>query len=73
MSRYRATNDKGELYAYGYDRPLAEYFLQKGEVEIVGNLGTKPGTNGHMLEALRAENVEIPADHYDAISMDLPF
>ena len=63
MSRYRATNDKGELYAYGYDRPLAEYFLQKGEVEIVGNLGTRPGTNGHMLEALRAENVEIGRAH----------
>ena len=73
MSRYRTVNDKGESYAYGYDRPLAEYFLQKGDVEIVGNLGTKPGTNGHMLEALTEEKIVIPQDHFDAITMDLPF
>jgi len=28
MSRYEATNDKGQQFSYGFDRPLREYFMQ---------------------------------------------
>ena len=73
MSRFTATNEKGERYAYGYDRPLAEYFLQKGGIELVGNLSNKPGNHSNMLQAITDEKVQIPQEHKDAIILDLPF
>lgn len=72
MSRYNSGN-----YAYGYDHPLQEYFLQenKGEetVEIVGCLSRKKGTSRNLLEAIYALEIEIPEEHKTQIELDLPF
>ena len=67
MSRYQIGQ-----YAYGYDNPLGEYFLQKGENELVGNLSNVAGTAGNLLEALEKECVEIPEDHKMKILCDWP-
>mgnify|MGYP006283902361 CR=1 FL=1 len=77
MSRFLASNERGQKFSYGFDRPLQEYFLQvieDGEpVEIVGSLGRRSGTNGNMLDALVEYGVEIPEEHKDRIIFDLPF
>ncbi|NDD56036.1 hypothetical protein EBZ39_19590 [bacterium] len=71
MSRYNCDG-----YAYGYDQPLCEYFLQrtgKTTKEIVGSLGSKPGTAGNFLEAVKKLGIKIPEEHMQAAMMDLPF
>lgn len=72
MSRYIIGN-----YAYGYDNPLQEYFIQenKGDelVEIVGSLSDKPGIAGNFLIAIEELGIQIPKEHLDRVVMDLPF
>jgi hypothetical protein len=72
MSRYISGN-----YAYGYDHPLQEYFIQenKGEemVEIVGCLSNKPGSAGNFLIAVEELGIEVPKEYLDLAVMDLPF
>ena len=64
MSRYSATNPKGERFVYGFDVPLQEYFLQTtrdGEwLELVGCLSLVPGGNSNLLEALERHEVDVP-------------
>ena len=82
MSRYHVR--VGEVtFAYGYDRPLQEYFLQRhtpseGDYpqvdDLVGSLtGGGYGTAGELLEAVEKYGVPLPTDHLLAVSLDLPF
>lgn len=81
MSRYSATNSKGEKFEYGYDRPLQEYFIQKvilSEgfpecVELVGSLSKVYGSAANLLEAIQNHGVIVPEPHRMAIQFDLPF
>jgi len=82
MSRYQATNSKGERFEYGYDRPLQEYFIQKVIpsnddypecVELVGSLSNTYGTAANLLDAIEKNGVIIPDNHKEAILFDLPF
>lgn len=72
MSRYISGN-----YAYGYDNPLQEYFIQEnvGEdmVEIVGCLSDKPGNAGNFLSAVEELGIKVPQEYLDRVVMDLPF
>jgi hypothetical protein len=72
MSRYNSGK-----FAYGYDNPLMEYFLQENKgkrtVEHVGSLSGTQGTAGNLLEAIKKLGVEVPNDHLLKIQMDLPF
>lgn len=72
MSRYNSGK-----YAYGYDHPLQEYFLQetRGENtrELVGSLSRKKGTSRNLIEAIYALEIEIPEDHRMKIELDMPF
>lgn len=82
MSRYSATNSKGERFEYGYDRPLQEYFIQKVVpsdddypecIELVGSLSSTHGTAANLLDAIEKNGVIIPDNHKEAILFDLPF
>lgn len=89
MSQYRVDvkhNGVDKVILYGYDRPLQEYFAQEIIVEkygeedpwptpLVGTLGERPGTNGHLAEALMELGVweQIPEAHRFAIASDLVF
>lgn len=77
MSRYTA----GE-YAYGYDRPLQEYFIQKivpnGDdfpelIELVGSMSNTYGNASNMMAAIEEYKIPIIQEHLDKIMMDLPF
>lgn len=77
MCQHRVTVDKEE-YFYGFDHVAGEYFMFKdfedGESELVGYGGERPGTHGHMLEAIEEFNLteSIPARHITNIGLDLP-
>jgi hypothetical protein len=82
MSRYVVK--VGETtFAYGFDRPLQEYFLQKhtpGEgdypdvEDLVGSMtGGGYGTAGELLEAVAKYEIPLPENHLLAAMMDLPF
>lgn len=71
MSRYYCGG-----YAYGYDYPCKEYFLQenKGDrTELVGSLSPKQGTSRNMLETIYRLEIPIPEDHRMSLELDLPF
>jgi hypothetical protein len=82
MSRYHVRVGDA-TFAYGYDRPLQEYFLQRhtpGEgdypdvEDLVGSMtGGGYGTAGELLEAVAKYGVPLPTDHLLAVSLDLPF
>lgn len=82
MSRYHLQHGKG-TYAYGYDRPLREYFLQRHTprkngypkvTDLVGSLtGKGYGTNYELLAAIARLKLVVPDDHLLAIESDLPF
>lgn len=82
MSRYHVT--VGDVtYAYGYDRPLHEYFLQKhtpgdGDYpdvqDLVGSMtGGGYGTAGELLAAVAEHGIPLPEEHLTLIGLDLPF
>lgn len=82
MSRYNATNENGERFEYGYDRPLQEFFLQKVVpsddgwpecVELVGCLSNTYGSAANLLEAIEKNKIKIPENHRNAILFDSPF
>ena len=82
MSRYHVQVGDA-TFAYGYDRPLQEYFLQKhtpGEgdypdvEDLVGSLsGGGYGTAGELLAAVAKHGVPLPEAHLTLIGLDLPF
>ena len=80
MSRFTATNNAGETFAYGFDRPLQEYFIQKylpdgDSVDLVG-FGSVPhiaGTNGNFLNAVDEHGIILPDNHLFEVGMDVPF
>ena len=82
MSRYHVKVGDA-TFAYGYDRPLQEYFLQKhtpGEgdypdvEDLVGSMtGGGYGTAGELLNAVQRFNVPLPPDHMIAVFLDEPF
>ena len=82
MSRYHVQVGDA-TYAYGYDRPQAEYFLQKhtpGEgdypdvEDIVGSFtGNGYGSAGELLEAVAKHGVPLPEEFLTLIGLDLPF
>jgi hypothetical protein len=82
MSRYHLQAGL-VTYAYGYDRPLQEYFLQKHTprkngypkvTDLVGSCSGKGyGTNYELLEAVTKLKLVVPEDHLLAIQSDLPF
>lgn len=82
MSRYHVK--VGEVtFAYGYDRPLREYFLQKhtpgkGDYPVVKDIvgsytGNGHGTAGELLAAVAKHGVPLPEEHLTLIGLDLPF
>ena len=78
MSRFVAQNAAGQKFAYGFDNPLQEYFLQKldGEtVDLVGSGSFPPvaGTNGKFLQAVEDFGIILPEDHLQEVVFDLPF
>lgn len=72
MSRYNVGK-----YAYGFDRPLSEYFLSKDDTTLVGLLSYPHVYGGHtqLMTAMQKEGVwdQIPEHHKSAIALDLPF
>lgn len=83
MSRFIATSDNGERYAYGYDRPLQYYFLDKIDesgdgfpeyTSIVGLLSDPPiyGSARNLFDKLNELNIVIPDQHKVELHMDLP-
>ena len=83
MSRFTVTNRTGTTFAYGYDRPLSQYFLdvisrngidQHFNVVGFGAVLWSNGTNGQMLEGLSCYGLInlIPPAHLSAITLDLP-
>ena len=82
MSRYHLQHGK-RTYAYGYDRPLREYFLQRHTLrkngypkvtDLVGSCSGKGyGTNWELLEAITKLKLVVPEAHLLAIQSDLPF
>jgi hypothetical protein len=88
MSRYRFVNDKkepGKLYevAYGYDRPLQEYFIQvfdinakdtdEDDIHCIVWEGNKwsDKSNSEMLELFELWGV--PDNHCQAVALDNQF
>ena len=82
MSRYHVKVGDA-TFAYGYDRPLREYFLQRhtpGEgdypdvEDLVGSLtGGGYGTAGELLNAVAQYDIPLPENHLLAVLMDEPF
>lgn len=82
MSRYHVTVG-GATFAYGYDRPLREYFLQRhtpGEdgypdvEDLVGSsTGNGYGSAGELLAAVAEHGIPLPEEHLTLIGLDLPF
>lgn len=62
-------------YVYGFDRPLAQYFLDKKDKALVGPLSPVYGSNGAMVKEMDKEKIfsEIPEEHRNAILGDLEF
>lgn len=86
MSRYEKVLPNGEQVAWGYDRPLSEYFIQKfdkkGEtIWSIANYNTlEPHpdhpqkirySNSELLEYY--EQYELPQNHINALCLDIPF
>jgi hypothetical protein len=74
-------------FAYGYDGPLQEYFLQLSRIkikigkltfdiianeEIVGTLSNKYGSGVNLLEAIEELDINVPEEHRDEAGMDIP-
>jgi hypothetical protein len=82
MSRYHVQVGDA-TFAYGYDKPQDEYFLQKHtpgqdgypQVEdLVGSYtGNGYGTAGELLEAVQRFKLPLPTDHLMAVCLEQPF
>jgi hypothetical protein len=76
MSRFATTNDKGQDFVYGYDRPLQYYFLDKltksGFKSLVGMLSDVYGSAHNLLEMCDRLKIALPEIHRDELMLDLP-
>jgi len=82
MSRYHVQVGDA-TFAYGYDKPQDEYFLQRHtpgqdgypQVEdLVGSYtGNGYGTAGELLAAVAQHAIPLPEEHLTLIGLDLPF
>jgi len=88
MSRYSATTTDGLEMAFGYDRPLQEYFLcvYDESDELIADFSSSgnsmvrnhpPMSNYKILDLIRktmCQQDQIKyAQHLDCVGMDLPF
>jgi hypothetical protein len=88
MSRYSATTTDGLEMAFGYDRPLQEYFLcvYDESDELIADFSSSgnsmvrphpPMSNSKILDLIRKTMCEQDriryTKHLDSIAMDLPF
>jgi hypothetical protein len=86
MSRHDITDNDGQAYVYGFDRPTSQYFLDiiSDHPDASIYLPTvgfdspitkwQRGTHVHLLEAMMHYGIwtRIPEDHRNAILFDLP-
>lgn len=88
MSRFEIRTTNGNLYAYGYDHPLQQYFLDESTTDEdgkhlcfmpwVGYDSPKPewnyGTRTALCEAMERFGIWelIPESHRNAIALDMP-
>lgn len=76
MSRFSTTNDRGDQFVYGYDRPLQYYFLDKvtksGFRSLVGLLSNVYGSAHNLLEMCDRLKVKLPRVHREELLLDLP-
>lgn len=78
MSRFAITNNKGERFVYGYDRPLQYYFLDKETKDpmqpkaLVGLLSNVYGSANNLYEMCKRVGIDLPAIHREDLAMDLP-
>jgi len=88
MSRYTATLENGNELAWGFDRPIGEYFIQlfDPEDEPIFSVGShvtltphpvyphrKHWSNGELLQVFEDYNDAIPEDHIQSLALDLVF
>ena len=82
MSRYSfktVKNDKIYSVAYGYDRPLQEYFIQVFDNTMPEDEECIIWEGSHMTNKSNSEILEIfeqwdvPGDHLQQVALDLPF
>jgi hypothetical protein len=61
-------------YIYGFDRPLAQYFLDKGGKYLVGPLSALYGDASTLIGVMQKEKFwdKIPKEHQQAIIGDEP-
>lgn len=86
MSRHSITDKDGQTFAYGYDRPTSQYFLDVISDEPDASIYLpyvgfdspitkwQGGTHVHLMEAMIHFKIWtiIPVEHRDFIVMDLP-
>jgi len=88
MSRYEITTEDGDRFAYGYDRPTQQYFLDESSTDENGEhvcfmpwVGFdspeqkwRNGSKVAMIEAMTNFGIWdlIPSQHQTAIVLDLP-
>jgi hypothetical protein len=61
-------------YVYGFDNPLSQYFLSKGNKHLCGPLSKTHGDNYTLIELMKRENLwdKINEEHKQLITGDLP-
>lgn len=77
MSRFQITNDKGDKFVYGYDRPLQYFFLDKISTKgfpksLVGLLSSVYGSAHNLLEMCDRLGIKLPKVHREELLLDLP-
>jgi hypothetical protein len=78
MSRFAITNNKGQKFVYGYDRPLQYYFLDKETKDpmqpraLVGLLSEVYGSASNLYEMCKRVGINLPEIHREDLAMDLP-
>lgn len=86
MSRHTITTPTGKRYAYGYDRPTSQYFLDAIGTDALGNDEAQPivgfdapgiwarGTAADLTSALLQHYLMdmLPSLHRTALVLDLP-
>ena len=69
MSRYE-TQRNGQTIAYGFDKPLSQYFLQV--FDHAGELVSEENNRGKIFEEL-SKCDGVPVEHIEMLAMDMPF
>lgn len=69
MSRHTITHSRGNI-AYGFDRPLSEYFAQAwADGDMIANVTAGAAD---VIEFLDAWGVTLPENHQAALMLDMP-